>query len=375
MRLAYCYPEALPSKTARSIQVVNTCFALAGELEELILYVPQGVYAGGEIFSYYGLEKPSNLKISFIRKSLGPITSHKFYNYFLGVSLKKDQPDILFSRHLQTADFLLNHSAPLIYESHEIFSEKKNASTRDNLLEKKVMANASGVVFISQGLRRVMAEHYIITENQEIIPSSAKRIELFAEKQIKPENVNTFVYVGTTRYGWKGVDVLIDAVELLPEKYVLEIVGELDEKFSRQKKVVQLIEQGRLISRGYLQASEVFSFMRKTKVAVIPNSARDRISALFTSPLKLIEAISAGVAVVVSDLPSMREIVSENEAVFVQPDNPFSLAAGVRKLFEDDSLRNKLAENGWKRSREYSWQSRAQKIADLAQKILGKFPS
>lgn len=370
MKIAYCFPEILPSRTARSIQVVNTCLALAGEIEELILYVPQGKSDAQEIFHYYGLEKAANIKVYFIKKSLGPFSSHKIYNFFLGSLLKRDRPDIFFSRHLQTAEFLLQWSEPLLYEAHEIFSEKRNASQKDAFLEKRVMENAAGTIFISHGLQRAMAEKYEISARQIIVPSSARRIASFTEKHVTQDRVNKFVYVGTTRYGWKGVDVLIAALELLPEHYVLEIVGDLDERFSRQQTVRRLQHQGRLICRGHLPSAEIFALMKEAQVAVIPNSARDRISAHFTSPLKLIEALCAGVAVVVSDLPSMREIVSEQEALFVQPDNPVSLAVGLQKLLEDGSLRKRLAENGWKRASEYSWQSRARKIAALAQTIL-----
>lgn len=370
MRIAYCYPEILPSRMARSIQVINTCVALAAECEQLFLYLPKAKCRVDDIFSFYGLSCPANLTVRFLRKSIGPFSSHKLYNLGLQSLLKKDKPDVIFSRHLKTADFLLGQGIPFLYEAHEIFSEKKRASAYDKICEERVLQNADGVIFISRGLQRAMVKQYGCPSLKTIIPNSANRIPSLTEKKVEKGGLNRFVYIGTTRYGWKGVDVLVQALEILPKQYYLEIAGELDEKFRNQESVTSLLNQGRLISRGYIHPSEVFCFMKEAQVAVIPNSARDSQSANFTCPLKLIEAMAAGVAVVVSDLPSIREIVSDKEAVLVKPDDPVALAEGIRTILEDHLLRQRLAKNAWLRAQSYSWQSRAGKIIDLAEKVL-----
>ena len=370
MRLAYCFPEALPSKTARSVQAVGTCASLAEEVNELILYLPRGKFDGQAIFQYYGLEKPPNVSVSFLRKSIGPLSSHNLYNRNLSIALKKDRPDIFLSRHLPTAASLLKKPTPVIYEAHEIFAEKQNASKKDRLRETAVMENVQGTIFISQGLQRAMENMYKISGRRKIVPCSARRIPSWADRHCEHGRIDRFVYVGTSRYPWKGIDTLIEALSLLPEQCVLEIVGDLDERFCRRPEVMSLMESGRLVIRGHLPFSEIFLVLKEAQVAVVPNSARDRISAFFTSPLKLVEALAAGVAVVVSDLPSMREVVSEKEALFVSPDDPVSLANGIQKLLQDGSLRNRLAQNGWKRSCSFSWQNRARKIVELAQQIL-----
>ncbi len=370
MRIAYCYPEILPAQTARAVQVINTCLYLAGQVSSLILYLPQGSHGSTDIFNYYGLTRPPNLQVCFVRKSLGPISSHKIYNFSLERALKNSKPDIFFTRHLQTAAFLADMPVPFIFEAHEIFAEKKKSSAVDLQLEKKVFSRADGVIFISKGLQEALEKQYAFRGIRTVIPSSAKRIDTLSRKSFVKGELSSFVYVGTTRYGWKGVDVLIKALELMPTHYSLEIIGQLDRKFAAQARVKKLINQKRLISRGYVKPAEIFSFMTKAQVAVIPNSGKDRISACFTSPLKLIEALAAGVAVVVSDLPSMREIVTDKEALFVRPDEPASLADGILTLLRDEPLRKELAQNGWQRSSQYTWEKRAEKIVKLAEKII-----
>lgn len=357
---------------ARSVQVVNTCRALAEKVEQVILYTPKTPFSADQIFSHYNLTCPSNLTVRFLRKSVGPVSTHKLYNFFLSTALKRDDPDVVFSRHLQTAEYLLKSSVPLLYEVHELFSEKKNASERDKVIEKMVLENAAGIIFISQGLQTALNKVFTLSQYQKVVPSGARVLDNFIEKKYEKGKINRFVYIGTTRYSWKGVDVLIQALDYLPENYCLEIVGVLDGQFLKQQKVKDLMQSGRLVSKGHMPSAKIFEFMLGVDLAVIPNSARDRISAHFTSPLKLIEALGAGVPVVVSDLPSIREIVSEKEAFLVQPDDPLALAAGIRQAFEGVDVRVRRARNGWQRSKEFSWQKRADKIVELARTVFSE---
>jgi glycosyltransferase involved in cell wall biosynthesis len=75
--------------------------------------------------------------------------------------------------------------------------------------------------------------------------------------------------------------------------------------------------------------------------------------------------MAGGIAVVASDLPSIREIVTPNEALLVVPGCPRALADGIRHLLIDASLRRRLVENALSRVRDFSWERRAEKIVNL----------
>lgn len=65
---------------------------------------------------------------------------------------------------------------------------------------------------------------------------------------------------------------------------------------------------------------------RAADVLVIPNTARTAISARFTSPLKAFAHMASDVPIVASDVPSIREALSETNAFFFAPDDARSLA-------------------------------------------------
>jgi glycosyltransferase involved in cell wall biosynthesis len=68
-----------------------------------------------------------------------------------------------------------------------------------------------------------------------------------------------------------------------------------------------------------------------------------RVTELVT-PLKPLEAMAMGKALVVSDLPALRELAgSEETARFFQPGDAADLAQQCRLLLEDRALRQRMA--------------------------------
>ena len=67
---------------------------------------------------------------------------------------------------------------------------------------------------------------------------------------------------------------------------------------------------------------------------------------------------------VVSDLPSLCEVLVEGEtALFIPPDDPKALAGAVERLVEDRLLSSGIAENAYKEVAEkYTWKKRAENI-------------
>ncbi len=51
--------------------------------------------------------------------------------------------------------------------------------------------------------------------------------------------------------------------------------------------------------------------------------------------------------VITADTPAIRELFDDQDMVLVKPADPESLAAGILKLKNDPSLREKLAQNGY----------------------------
>jgi len=160
---------------------------------------------------------------------------------------------------------------------------------------------------------------------------------------------------------WKGVDVLVEAARELPEVQ-FAIAGGMEQDVERVRARAAGLANVRV--DGFQPPAAVPLYLAAGDLAVVPNRSEPAIAARYTSPLKVFEAMAAGIALVVSDLPALREILSPEEALFVPPDRPGPLAAGLRRLLQDGALRERLAAGLAARAAGATWDARARRILD-----------
>ncbi len=87
--------------------------------------------------------------------------------------------------------------------------------------------------------------------------------------------------------------------------------------------------------------------------------------------LPVVEAMARGCPVVGSDIPVLRE-VGGDDMVYVDPYDPASIAAGVRKVVADPALRDALSAAGLKRAAQFTWQRTADAHAEVYRKMVAQ---
>ena len=111
-------------------------------------------------------------------------------------------------------------------------------------------------------------------------------------------------------------------------------------------------------------------WIRAFDIAVAPFPTNEHY-AYFMSPLKLFEYMAAGVPIVTSDLPSIREVLAHGEnAWLVEPGNEEALAQGIIRVLQDAVLSTKLATNARQAVDRFTWERRARAILNHARKDL-----
>ena len=106
----------------------------------------------------------------------------------------------------------------------------------------------------------------------------------------------------------KGIDVLMDALESLPDDVLLTLAGPLDGLTDRvgydRQRLERLIAEGRVRSLGFLDESDIADFHASLDVFVLPST-----NSFEAFGIVQVEAMSAGTPVVASALPGVRTIV------------------------------------------------------------------
>jgi glycosyltransferase involved in cell wall biosynthesis len=111
--------------------------------------------------------------------------------------------------------------------------------------------------------------------------------------------------------------------------------------------------------RGHVPYDRVPSVLAEASVALLP-LPDEPVARLFTSPLKLFDYMAAGVPIVASDLPALREVLRhEQNALLATPGDPESFANAIRRILADSELASRLGAQARADVHGHSWDARA----------------
>ena len=120
---------------------------------------------------------------------------------------------------------------------------------------------------------------------------------------------------------------------------------------------LKLVSQN-IVFKGEVVYSEMPIFLSMADLFVLPTLHEGSSNAT-------IEAMACGLPIVTSDLPEMREILSNENAVFVNPRDVENLRDEVLTLLTSESRMLEMGEANLKRAENYSLRSRAKRIFEL----------
>ena len=115
---------------------------------------------------------------------------------------------------------------------------------------------------------------------------------------------------------------------------------------------------------GTLPYKKMPYYFNLIDIAVIPFPDRPHFR-YFMSPLKLFDYLACGKPIITSDLPSIREILTEDNAVFFKPGDITSLAYAMEKLLLNKDIRLRMSKNNIELGKKYIWDKRVGLIYDF----------
>ncbi len=94
----------------------------------------------------------------------------------------------------------------------------------------------------------------------------------------------------------------------------------------------------RVVFHGAVEPGRRFEWIHQVDICLLPLTETS-IGGRYTSPLKLFEYMAAGKAIIVSDLPSMRQVLtSERDALLVPVGDPQAFARAIERMLQDTAL-------------------------------------
>ncbi len=150
----------------------------------------------------------------------------------------------------------------------------------------------------------------------------------------------------------KGLTVLLDAFVRLARRrddLVLDVVGDGPERTAAQRRVPADL-RARVRFHGRVDDAELLERLAACDLYVSPALGGESFG------IVLLEAMAAGRAVVASDLPGYRSVVTDRvDGRLVPPGDPERLADVIAQLLDDPSARSPLVAAGHERAAAHDW--------------------
>lgn len=366
MKLIYIANLRIPTKRAHGIQVMKMAEAFAKQGAAVELLVPRRLFeVGDDSFQYHQVQKIFQIKkffnldtlqlplgrIGFWITTLSFLLPVKFYLLFKKYDLiytREPLGGVLFSNfileihHLPERigffyGFLLKRARSIVVITNSL----KKELTGFGVPENKILVFPDSVDFSEF--------------NKDISKEEARRkLELPLDKKI-------VVYTGSfSIYNWKGLDTLLESAKQLSNDYLLVCVGAHNEAEMGQLK--RQYPFANILLKYFVPHQSVVWYLKAADVLALPNKAGNTISEFHTSPLKLFEYMASNRPVISSNLPSLREILTDDDAIFFKPGDVQDLAKAISRLASDEKLQKQLSQNAYFKVNQYTWEKRADKI-------------
>ncbi len=175
------------------------------------------------------------------------------------------------------------------------------------------------------------------------------------------------LFVGRLDIAQKGLDLLIEAyVSIAPKiSQNLVIAGDGPDAVRLQRQAQQLGVSERVVFVGWLPKDQLWTYMASAEFVVMPSRYE-------SFGMVAAEALSVATPVVASDIPCLREVVTEENGLLVPEGDVAALAAAMLRLSNDPRLRQELGSKGRESVRHLSWDSLAEVQAEVYDQVLAR---
>ncbi len=232
-------------------------------------------------------------------------------------------------------------------------------------LEQILIERADAIVVPANTIRDLVTSRG--AKNVTVIPNGADVPEEVGQRPTL--HGEYFIYFGALQE-WQGIETLLRAFARLRDLPVKLVIC-YPHHTRYAKGYIRLAEKleiaDRVIWQSSLTSEELQPWLQHAIASIAPLSDCARNVVQGCSPLKILESMAGGVAVIASDLPAVRELVTDRvEGLLVAPDRPAELARAMRIAFEYPDLRQALGTRGRERiAASLTWSHATKRLQEL----------
>lgn len=287
-------------------------------------------------------------------------------------------PDVIFPQYV--ARFLTDSQVVFDvradpFEQHEEFSSQLG---QDDPIYKQILYDinryffqwavnrADLVVTLSDDLATKICENYNIDPDSIHLTPQGVDVDKFKPSGTDTSRVLSIAYVGTIN-GLRGLDTFFDALSQLDpqarSKLQINLSGGGNREFIDEVLATTTDSMPELTVNyhGYVDHDRIPTIVGKNDLAVSPLPALESYNV--SSPAKVYEYLSLGLAVIATDIPAHQRILTDTEdSIMVDPESPEQIAAALETLLDDPDSVLEMGEHARQNALEHSWESRFKEL-------------
>ena len=310
----------------------------------------------------------------------GPLFYAEF-NVRLFFYLLTKKADMLIANDLDT--LLPNHlvrfikKTPLIYDSHEYFTEVPELVSRKHIqaiwkfIERKLFPKQTDIITVNDSIAGLFENDYGIRPSVvRNIPRKRLPVEKVSKKKLGlPENSHVIILQGSGINVDRGSEELIEAMQFV-NNAVLLIVGGGDvidtlklmtKKFEIEQKVIFKPRVPYLQLMQYTAIADLGLTLDKST----------NLNYKFSLPNKLFDYIQSGVPILSSRLPEIESIIQQYDVGdFISDHIPQNIAKRINQILSNPVQMEKWKKNCKFAASELTWENEEKVLIDIYSKYV-----
>ncbi len=369
MKIGCITSYRIPSRAANSIQVMKVCQALAQLGHEVCLWSPGKIHTPwNELAVFYGLNT------AFEIEWLPDLPRLKRYDFAIQAVRRavSGKVDLIYTWLPQAGFISLLRGLPLVFELHD----RPTGWIGPWLLRRIVtMHGKKRFAIITRALETALRQEYRLHLDAKTVVIAPNGVDLHrfaslpapaeARAQLNLPQRLTAVYSGHF-YAGRGMDVLLELARRFPQVQFLWVGGQ-PEAVENYRNLIAAQGMENVTLTGFIENHRLPLYQAAGEILLMPY---ERViagsgggnSADICSPMKMFEYLACGRAIMSSDLPVLREVLNETNAVFCPPEDRTEWQTALQHLLDHPARMAALSQQAKQDAAGYTWLARAEKI-------------
>jgi glycosyltransferase involved in cell wall biosynthesis len=343
MKIALITNSRIPSLTANSIQAMKVAQALMQLGHDVRMFAPAETEPVSQevLNTHYGVRLSPRLEL------LPSLKGFKRLDFIVHAqrAARKFNAHLIYTWLPQSAALGLWMKYPVILEMHADVTGRMGAWWLRQFWRAK---GRKRMTVTTSALRTALERSTRLKFDDELVISAPNGVELDRYENLpspaearRQLNLPAGLTVGFTGhiYPGRGADVLFELAKAMPQVNFLW-VGGTPELVSYWKSKLAQAGARNVTMTGFVEHSRIPLYQAAADVLLMPYSRTIEASsgqdiAEVINPMKMFEYMAAGRAIVCADLPVIREVLNEENAVFVETNGGRAASSESRGAYRD----------------------------------------